>query len=165
MRSPELQAALMRNRQRLALDRLGVEASWILDSMTRVAAADMSHQWDEMIRRELAVRRPRVEGDLVVTHEESELETRIRSFFTARSTVDFYVFLSQWPEAGALEIRGDTLALLAMKLLRFDADGVYGCDTRLSEVFSLDRTLERDGQIVWELFRFVAPVPLQPSLL
>ena len=120
-----------------------------------MASADVSGPLDESIRRELAIRRPRADGFLVVTEDALELARQAQSFFAARAAMSFYVFLGHWSDAGAFVIRGDTLAQVSMKLPEFDTDSVYGCDDRRSEVFSLDRTEEPDGQIVWELFHFV----------
>jgi hypothetical protein len=161
MRSPQLEAALVKNRKRLALERLRAEASWVLDSIQQTAAAGVSRELDLVIRRELAVRRPRADGYLLVTREQSQFENEMRSFFAVRSTTDFSVFLCHWSDAGALELRGDTLAHLSLNLLLFDGDAVYGCDAARSEVFSIDRTIETDDRVLWEFFHFMTPAPLQ----
>lgn len=148
-----LQEALQRERQRLALARLAVEAEWVIREAGEILPPEASLELDAELRELLAKRRPIERGHLFITRRAGALRKAAGDFFADRPGVRYVLLLAHWVEAGAMVFPSELLGSRIGDLLELDGDTVYGCREDLSEVFAVDRTFEDDG-LTFELFWF-----------
>jgi hypothetical protein len=153
MRDPRLTAALLRNRQRLALERLTTVATSLLPSPFSVVDAVESAELDRVLRADFARHSAAGSGTLQLTDNDEAFAQTLREYFAERGAVHYSALLANWTDAGAIVFTGDHLARHALELVRFDGDTLYGCMRGGPEVFSADIS-EVDGQLVYELFSF-----------
>jgi hypothetical protein len=154
-RSVQLEESLLRNRQRVAAQKLRSPLKTILSELVQFADPMFSKLVDSTIKGKLAQRRSQRNGDLVITRNPDEFKAAINDYFDERRALTFLVFLWRWSEAGALKLLGSNIATGASQLLCLDGDSVYGCTADETQVFSLDRTVDDGGTAIFELFYFI----------
>lgn len=160
MRSPALEEALFKNRQRPAVDKLQSKLPWLTDAVFADYAT--SRSLDKLVRSKLEQHRPSRNGELLVTQDLVAFERALSEFFEARPEKAFYLFMFHWPEAGAMRLASAQLADHGGELLLFDGDAVYGCDEEQNEIVSLDRTVESASCTILEFFRLTTSPDRSP---
>jgi len=153
--SARLRDSLLRNKQRIAIQKLRRDAGAILPETVEFRDAVASRKLNEKVLDQLHERRPSERGELLITRDEAKFKKTIGNYFAARSDLWFDVFLARWVETGALTASGADLSGRVFDLLSFDGDSVYGSASDGGEVFLLDRTLGDEG-VVLELFFFAS---------
>jgi hypothetical protein len=152
-RHSELGARLMRNRQRLSVERLTTLAQPFLSRALAVVDAVESIDLAPELRSQLKLRRPRAAGNLLVTENGSTFAATVEKYFSDRAGRTFHAFLAHWGDAGALILDGSDLAKHGVPLLRLDGDTLYGCTSDRTEGFALDLTVTGAG-VIFVLFSF-----------
>ena len=144
---------LLRNRQRLAIERFVKEAANLLSQGVQFADAVASASLGAEVRGALSARRPEANGRLLITTDGGQFVEVVRAYFEAHAGLSWYVLATHWTDAGAFIASSAELAKSAFDLLNLDGDTLYGCSFDRSRIFALDRTVEKQNS-TFELFGF-----------